>query len=100
MTKKLILVTIESHPMHKVFLEITEEISKETGIEKEVKVEDYAFVTDYGEKDDFGMPWLPQLFLQDDGNIKPILTSIPFNDSLKPDKEKAKNEALNKVKNA
>ncbi|BBG23979.1 hypothetical protein [Sulfuracidifex tepidarius] len=100
MAKKLILVTTESHPMHKLFLEITDEVSKEVGIESEVRKEDYAFVTDYGEKDEFGMPWLPQLFLQEDGSIKPILTSIPFNDSLKPDKEKAKLEALSKVKNS
>ncbi|MBW9141197.1 MAG: hypothetical protein K1T65_05820 [Candidatus Aramenus sp.] len=98
--KKLILVTSDAHPLNKAFQNITDSISKELGIEKEVKIEDYSFLADYGEKDDFGMSWLPQLFVQmDDGKIYPILTNLPLDKSLKPDEEEGKKEALNKIKN-
>ncbi|AWR94820.1 hypothetical protein [Acidianus brierleyi] len=98
--KKLILVTSDSHPMNKSFITITEDLSKELGIDKEIKNEDYSFLSDYGEKDDFGMSWLPQLFIEtDDGKITPILTQMPFGKDLKPDEEEAKREALNKIKN-
>ncbi len=98
--KKLILVTSDSHPLHKVFIEILDELSKELNVEKEVKVEDYGFLADYGEKDEFDMPFLPQLFaMSSDGKIFPILTRIPLDSSLKPDKEKGKEEAIKKIKN-
>lgn len=98
--KKLILVTSESHPSHKAFLKVTEDLSKELNIEKEIKIEDYSFLTDYGEKDEFGMPFLPQLLIQtEDGKIVPVLTQMPFNQKLQPDPEKGKEEALNKIKN-
>ncbi|WP_338600650.1 hypothetical protein V6M85_12355 [Sulfolobus tengchongensis] len=98
--KKLILVTSESHPLHKVFMEIVDELSKELNLEKEIKMEDYAFLADYGEKDEFDMPFLPQLFIQTaDGKITPILTKIPFDASLKPDKKSGKEEAIKKIKN-
>ncbi|MFP3226592.1 MAG: hypothetical protein RXQ80_06700 [Sulfolobaceae archaeon] len=99
--KKLILVTSESHPAHKAFMEVTEDLSKELGLEKEVKLEDYSFLTDYGEKDEFGMPFLPQLFVETtDGKIQLILSHMPFDEKtgeLNP--EKGKEEALNKIKN-
>ncbi|EHP68791.1 hypothetical protein MetMK1DRAFT_00032360 [Metallosphaera yellowstonensis MK1] len=98
--KKLILVTSESHPNHKGFLNIAEALSKELGVEKEIKIEDYAFLSDYGEKDEFGMSWIPQLLLQlEDGRIYPILTQMPFGKDLKPDPDAGKQEALNKIKN-
>ncbi|ACP35685.1 conserved hypothetical protein [Sulfolobus islandicus Y.G.57.14] len=98
--KKLILVTSESHPLHKVFMETLDELSKELNLEKEVKTEDYAFLADYGEKDEFDMPFLPQLLVQtDDGKIIPILTKMPFDASLKPDKKAGKEEAIKKIKN-
>ncbi|EZQ06991.1 MULTISPECIES: hypothetical protein [Acidianus] len=97
--KKLILVTSEAHPMNKAFINITEELSKEIGVEKEVRNEDYAFLSDYGEKDEFGMSWLPQLFLVlDDNRVYPILTQMPLGPDLKADPEKGKKEALDKIK--
>ncbi|ARM76324.1 hypothetical protein [Acidianus manzaensis] len=97
--KKVILVTSESHPMNKAFLNITEQISKELGVEKEIKNEDYTFLSEYGEKDEFGMSWLPQLFIQlEDGRIYPILTQMPLGSDLKADPEQGKKEALNKIK--
>ena len=98
--KKLILVTSEAHPSHKAFLKVTEDLSKELGLEKEIKMEDYGFLADYGEKDEFGMPFLPQLLVEtDDGKIIPILTQMPLNSKLQLDPEKGKEEALDKIKN-
>ncbi len=97
--KKLILVTSEAHPMHKAFVNVTDQLSKELGIDKEVRMEDYSFLTDYGEKDDLGMPWLPQLLVEfDDGKIVPVLTKMPLGADLKADSAKGKEEALNKIK--
>ena len=99
--KKLILVTSESHPSHKPFLKVLEELSKELNIEKEIKNEDYAFLADYGEKDEFGATFLPQLFIEtEDGKIIPVLTQMPFNpQKLEPDPEEGKKQALEKIKN-
>lgn len=97
----MILVSSEAHPNHKHFKKVLEELSSELKVEKEVKLEDYVFLTDYGEKDEFGMPFLPQLFIvTDDNKVLPILTQMPFNTStLEPDPIKAKEDALNKIKN-
>lgn len=98
--KKVILVTSESHPLHKAFLNVAEYVAKELGVEKEIKNEDYAFLSDYGEKDEFGMSWLPQLFVQmEDGRIYPVLTQMPLGSDLKADPEQGKKEALGKIKN-
>ncbi|WP_054836311.1 hypothetical protein [Metallosphaera hakonensis] len=96
----MILVTSENHPNHKGFLNIAESISKELNVELEIKNEDYAFLSDYGEKDEFGMSWLPQLLIQlEDGRIYPVLTQMPFGKDFKPDPEAGKQEAFNKIKN-
>jgi hypothetical protein len=98
--KKLILVTSNGHPLDKVFREIVDEVSKELQLESEVKLEDYAFLSDYGEKDDLGLAWLPQLLAQKtDDQIVPILTQIPLDEKLKPDKAKGKEETIRKIKN-
>ncbi|MEM1625932.1 MAG: hypothetical protein QXV69_01405 [Sulfolobaceae archaeon] len=99
--KKLILVSSESHPNHKYFKKILEELSIELNVEKEIKLEDYVFLSEYGEKDEFGMPFLPQLFaITSNNKILPILTQMPFNTTtLEPDPIKAKEDALNKIKN-
>ncbi|MCY0858970.1 MAG: hypothetical protein OWQ54_00920 [Sulfolobaceae archaeon] len=99
--KKLILVTSESHPAHKYFVAVMEEAAKQFNLEKEIKNEDYVFLSDYGEKDEFGMPFLPQLFvLTDDGKILQLLTKLPFNaKTLEPDLEEAKKEVFDKIKN-
>lgn len=98
--KKVILVTSESHPMHKAFMTVADQLAKELGVEKEVKNEDYTFLSEYGEKDEFGMSWLPQLFVQlEDGRIYPVLTQMPFGQDLKADPQQGFKEAFNKVKN-
>ncbi len=91
--KKLILVTAKHLPQHKYFELLARELSKELNVELEIKEEDYIFVNEYGEKDDFGMAWLPQLFAVIDEKPKPILTKMPINEkTLEFDLEKAKKE--------
>ena len=97
--KKLILVSSTSDPRHKPFVQVLDELAKALGVEREIREEDYVFLTDHGEKDEFGMPFLPQLFAEtDDGKVLPILTQIPFNKSLQYDVQEALKQALEKVK--
>lgn len=98
--EKIILVSSGSHPLNKVFTEITKELSTELNVPSEVKEEDYVFLTDYGEKEeDLGTTWLPQLFIVLEGNkVYPVLTKPILDQSLKPDKSKMKEEAMTKIK--
>jgi hypothetical protein len=96
--KRLILVTAKHHPSDKFFKEVLEEVSIKLGVQKEIKEEDYIFANTYGEKDEFGFAWLPQLFAEyEDGTIKPLITQIPLDKNLSPDKEAAIREVLSKV---
>jgi hypothetical protein len=93
--KKLILVTAKHLPQHKYFESLAKQLSKELNVPLDVIEEDYVFVNTYGEKDEFGMAWLPQLFAEIDGEIKPILTRLPINErTLDVDLEKARAVAL------
>lgn len=97
--EKLVLVTATHMPQHKYFKKLAEDLSKELGIELEVREEDYVFVNTYGEKDEFGMSWLPQLFAIVNGNIIPVLTKFPINEkTLDYDYEKAVREVKEKLK--
>ncbi|MEM1542211.1 MAG: hypothetical protein QW101_05235 [Ignisphaera sp.] len=96
--EKLILVTATHMPQHKHFKKLAEELSKELKIDLEIREEDYVFVSTYGEKDEFGMSWLPQLFVVVDGEIKPALTKFPINEkTLELDYEKALKEVKEKL---
>lgn len=97
--KKLILVTATHHPLHELWMKLSDEVSKILNIEREVRYEDYVLLTEHGDTDDLGMPWLPQLLIElDDGSIKLLLSKIPLNKALQPDYDKAKEEILNKIK--
>jgi hypothetical protein len=97
--KKLILVTASYLPQHKHFKKLAEDLSKELDVELEVKEEDYEFVNMYGEKDEYGMAWLPQLLALVDENIIPVLTKFPINEkTLDYDYEQAKKEVKEKLK--
>uniref|UniRef100_A0A7C2VLX5 Uncharacterized protein n=1 Tax=Ignisphaera aggregans TaxID=334771 RepID=A0A7C2VLX5_9CREN len=97
--EKLVLVTASHLPQHKHFKKLGEDLSKELGVELEIREEDYEFVSMYGEKDDFGMAWLPQLFAVVNGNIVPVLTKFPINEkTLDYDYEKAKQEVKARLK--
>jgi|UniRef100_A0A7J3Z7V2 hypothetical protein len=94
--KKLILVTAKHLPQHKYFENIAKQLSKELNVPLDIVEEDYVFANTYGEKDEFGMAWLPQLFAQIDSEIKPILTRLPINEkTLDVDIEKAREVVLN-----
>jgi hypothetical protein len=97
--KKLILVTAEHHPQHKMWVKLVEEIAKQTRLEYEIRIEDYVLLTEHGDTDDLGMAWLPQLLVQlDNGEYKVLLSRMPLNKALQPDVEKAKEEILSKLK--
>ena len=95
---KLILVTAEHHPQHKLWVKLVEEVSKEKNLDKEIRKEDYILITEHGDTDDLGMPWLPQLFVElENGNIKLLLSRLPLNDNLQPDINEAKKTILTKL---
>ena len=102
MTKleKLILVTAKHMPQHKYFMKLAQELSKQMNVELEIREEDYVFLSEHGEKDEFGMAWLPQFFAVIDGEVKPILTRLPINEkTLNIDLEKAKQQILEILRN-
>lgn len=90
--KKIVLVTAKHLPQHKYFENIAKELANELNMELEILEEDYVFVNTYGEKDEFGLAWLPQLFAVMHNNVvKPILTKLPISErTLEFDIEKAK----------
>ena len=97
--KKLILVTAEHHPTHKLFKQVADGLSRELGVEVEERIEDYVFLMEHGETDEYGMAWVPQLLAElDNGDIKPVLTKMPFNEQLKSDPKLGKKEALERIK--
>ena len=98
--KKIILDTIEFHPLHKAWVELARRLAEENGVELEVRKEDYVFAITYGDTDDLGMAWLPQLFVElDNGDVRLVLSQYPFNpNTTKPDPEEALKQARDKIK--
>jgi len=96
---KVILDTADFHPLHNAWVKLAETLAKELGVELEIKNEDYIYAIQYGETDDFGMAWLPQLFVQlDDGSVKLVLSRYPFDPAtLKPSEELALKEARERI---
>ncbi|MEB2793185.1 MAG: hypothetical protein G5Z42_04925 [Caldisphaeraceae archaeon] len=97
--KKIILDTAEFHPLHKSWLSLAQNLAKELGVEVEVKKEDYLFAISYGDKDDIGMAWLPQLFVQTaDDKIVLVMSQYPFDPATtKPSDTMAFEEAKKKI---
>lgn len=97
--KKVILDTAEFHPLHKNWASLAEAIAKELGVELEVKKEDYLFAISYGDKDDLGMAWLPQLFVElEDGSVRLVMSQYPFDPATtKPSDQLAMQEAKRKI---
>ena len=98
--RKLILVTAKHLPQHRYFTKIAEELSKRLGCDLEIREEDYEFLSIHGDKDEFGMAWAPQLFVElDDGSIRLILSKLPIDaKTLKIDTNSALNEAISKLR--
>ncbi|AFK50849.1 hypothetical protein TCELL_0424 [Thermogladius calderae 1633] len=88
--KKVVLVTAEHHPYHKLWVKLAERLSKDLNTSLDVKIEDYVYINEYGDKDEYGMAWLPQILAEyDDGTVKVLLSQLPLNQALQPDEEKA-----------
>lgn len=98
--KKVVLVTAQHHPYHKMWLKMAESLSKAVGAELEVREEDYVYLVEHGDKDEFGMAWAPQILAElDDGRVEWLLSQLPLNESLQPDESKAQEVMLEKLKN-
>ncbi|MGC9071196.1 MAG: hypothetical protein ACP5HK_00645 [Acidilobus sp.] len=97
--KKVVLDTAEFHPLHRNWLNLAQTIAKELGVDLDVKTEDYVYAISYGDKDDLGMAWLPQLFLEmEDGSVKLVMSQYPFDPATtKPSDQMALDEARKKV---
>ncbi len=98
--KRVILVTAKHLPQHLYFEKIARDLSSKLGVNLEVKEEDYEFLSNYGEKDEFGMAWAPQLFVElEDGSVKVVLSKLPIDtQTLKIDVDKARREVEEKLK--
>jgi hypothetical protein len=96
---KLVLVTAEHHPYHKLWMKLLDKIAEKTGLRKEVKIEDYVYLIEHGDTDEYGMAWLPQLLVEyDDGSVKLLLSKLPLNAKFEPDLEEAERIVLSKLK--
>lgn len=96
---KVVIVTAEHHPYHKLWLSLAQRLSQAIGAPLEVKIEDYVYLVEHGDKDEFGMSWLPQILVElENGDIHWILSQLPLNERLEPDEEKAIETMLAKLK--
>jgi hypothetical protein len=97
--EKVVLVTADHHPHHKLWVKLAEKFSKVINAPLEVKIEDYVYLVEHGDKDEFGMSWLPQILVElSDGSVHWLLSRMPLNNALQPDEEAALKEMLNKLK--
>lgn len=96
---KLVLVTATHHPYHKLWVKIAEDASRQLGVDLEIKHEDYMYLIEHGDTDEYGMAWVPQILAEfDDGTIRVLLSQLPLNEALQPDKDKAVETIVKKVK--
>lgn len=97
--KKIVIVTAEHHPYHKLWLKLADKLSKILNAPLDVKNEDYVYLVEHGDKDEFGMSWLPQILVElEDNTIHWLLSKLPLNETLQPDEDKAISEMLEKLK--
>jgi hypothetical protein len=96
---KLILDTIEHHPLHSKWVDLARKLAEELGVELEIIKEDYTFAIEHGDTDELGMAWLPQLFaVTEDGEVKLVLSQYPFDPkTTKPDPQAALEEARRRL---
>ncbi|MEM1627923.1 MAG: hypothetical protein QXP02_00230 [Desulfurococcaceae archaeon] len=96
---KVVVVTADHHPYHKLWLELAKRLGEKVNTPVEVKMEDYVYLVEHGDKDEFGMTWLPQILVEtDDGKVYWLLSQLPLNDRLQPDEERALEIMINKLK--
>lgn len=96
---KVVIVTADHHPYHKLWLKLAERLSNMIKAPLEVKIEDYVYLVEHGDKDEFGMSWLPQILVElEDGSVHWLLSRLPLDERLNPDEEKAISEMVSKLK--
>jgi len=96
---KVVIVTAQHHPYHKFWVKLAENLSKLLNVPLDVRIEDYVYLVEHGDKDEFGMAWLPQILVElEDGSVHWVLSQLPLNNALQPDEEKALSEMLEKLK--
>ncbi len=98
MEGKLILVTSTGHPLESYFNKVASEVSVVAGMRVEVRENDYIYLDKYGAKDEFGVTWLPQLLVQVEKEVFPLLTEPALNGKGELDVNAGVNEALRKLR--
>ncbi|MCY0867924.1 MAG: hypothetical protein OWQ48_01650 [Desulfurococcus sp.] len=97
--KKIVLVTAEHHPYHKLWMKLAETLGRKINAEVEVRNEDYVYLVEHGDKDELGMSWLPQILAElDDGRVQWLLSQLPLNERLEPDEEEAVRKMSDKLR--
>lgn len=96
---KVVLVTADHHPYHKLWSKLAERLSNTLGVSLEVRKEDYVYLVEHGDKDELGMSWLPQILVElEDGSVHWLLSQLPLNDNLQPDEDKAIEQMTEKLR--
>lgn len=96
---KIYLVTATHHPYHELWTKLAKELASRVGVELEVRYEDYLFLIEHGDTDEYGMAWVPQILVElDDGTITTLLSQLPLDESLQPDRDRALEIMVNKIK--
>ncbi len=97
---RIVLDTMESHPLHKKWVKLAETLAKELNAELKIIKEDYVYAISHGDTDELNMAWLPQLFAElENGEVKLILSQYPFDPATtQPSEEMALEEARKKIK--
>ncbi|MCS7096920.1 MAG: peroxiredoxin family protein [Candidatus Methanomethylicia archaeon] len=91
MVKKIIVVSASWEEASKYVRKAVAELVNERGFEVEFKEEDYDFLEKYGVKNEFGGIDIPQVFILDEnGEIKYVMSRVPLNEKGQPNINEAK----------
>jgi len=85
MKRKLILVTTEWAPFSGRIKALLEALAAKHGVELEVREEDWVFLSKFGEEDELGGYDVPQIFVEEDGRVRHVLTRVPLSETGQPD---------------
>ena len=87
MSKKLVLVTADWAPFSGKVERLCKETAEKLGVELEVRKEDWIYLSRHGEKDELGGYDIPQIFVEEEGKVKHLLTRVPLTSEGRPDFE-------------
>jgi len=88
--KKLVLVTTDWAPFSDKLARICEEEAAKAGALFEVRKDDWIYLTRYGEVDELGGADVPQVFVEEGGQVRHVLTRVPLDEKGNPDFEEAR----------